>query len=176
MVSGSNWVRGCEGFRTIASSRTCWISPWRGSTVRSSGATETSRSTADGMSEASPRPNAFLTMIDHLARKVHVAHRSGAAWIVDDDRFAEARRLTQPDIPRNHRAVDPLGEVTPGLVHDLLREIQAVVIHGQEHPLDLQGRIEALLHQANRSEQMAQPLQGVVLALHRDQHGPGRGA
>src|SRR5258706_2563468 len=120
IVSGSNWVRGWAGFRTILSSATCWISPWRGSTVRSSGATDTSRFTADGMSEASPRPNAFLAMIHYLARKVHVAHRSDTAWIVNDDRFTEARGFAQPNVSWNHRAVDPLGEVAPGLVHHLL--------------------------------------------------------
>src|SRR3954462_14330193 len=120
MLVESNWVRGCEGLRTIVSSSTCWISPCRGSTARSSGATETSRSTADGMSEASPQPKAFLTMDDYLARKVHVTYRSGAAWIVDDDRFAEARAVAQPNVTWDHRAIDALGKVAPGLVHDLL--------------------------------------------------------
>src|SRR6185503_7209487 len=36
-------------------------------------------------------------------------------------------------------------------------------------------RIESLLNQSNRAEQMAQPFERVVLALNRDQHGPGRG-
>src|SRR5690348_10274372 len=170
MVVGSNWVLGCAGLRTIVSSATCWISPWRGSTVRSSGATETSRSTAEGMSDASPRPNAFLAMVDHLVRKVHVADRSGAARIVDDHGLPEAGRLAQSNVSWNDGVVDALREVTPGLVHYLLREIEAIVVHRQENPLDLERGVEPLLHQSNRSQQVAQSLERVVLALDRDEN------
>src|SRR5262245_11657506 len=108
------------------------------------------------MSEASPRPNAFLAMIHHLARKVHVAHRSGAARIVDDDRFAEAWRFAQSNVSWDHGAIDALGEIAPGLVHHLLGEIQTIVVHRQQDTLDLKRRVEALLHESDRSEQVAQ--------------------
>src|SRR2546425_5840493 len=140
--------------------------------VRNSGATATSRFTAAGMSDASPRPNAFLAMIDYLARKVHVAHRSGTGGIVDDDRFAEARRFTQSNVSRDHGVIDALGEVASGLVHHLLREIQSIVVHRQEHALDLERGIESLLDESYRAEQVTESLQRVVLALDRNQHRP----
>src|SRR5439155_20482708 len=126
VVFGSNGVLGWAGFGAILSSVTGWISPWRGSTARSSGVTATSRLAADGMRDASPRPNAFLAMIEHLARKVHVAHRSDTGRIVNDDRLAETRRLAQSDVSWDHRVVEPPREIPPGLVHHLLGQIQAI--------------------------------------------------
>src|SRR5262245_1929030 len=179
MVAGSNWVRGCAGFRTIFVRDTCWMSPCRGSGAgpppgnAEGGAIGTSRSTAVGIRASSPRPNAFLTTLDHLPRQIDVARRSGASRIVDDHRLPEAWRFAEPHVARDHGSIDPLRKKAPRLLEHLLREIEAIVVHRQKNALDLERWIETLLHEPDRAEELRQSLEGVVLALHRDENRLG---
>src|SRR6185503_1115533 len=141
MVAGSNCVRGWAGFLTIFVRDTCWMSPCRGSGaappgIAEGGAIGTSRSTAVGIRASSPRPNAFLTTFDHLPRHIDVARRSGAYRTVDDHRLPEARRFAQPYVARDHGSIDPLRKEATRILEALLREVEAIVIHGQENALD----------------------------------------
>src|SRR5690606_12118000 len=88
---------------------------------------------------------------------------------------AETRRLRKPYVARNGRAVDAVAEVLLGLVRDLAREVQPLVEHGQQHTVYLQARIDVTLNQADRVQELGQPLQRVELALDRNQHGVRRG-
>src|SRR5262245_37611361 len=103
-----------------------------------SGRIGTSVSTAAGMRASRPRPSARLTTFDYLPRQVHVARRSGAVGVIDDHGLPEARRLAQANIARNDRPVDPFGEEAARLVEHLLRQVEPVVIHGEEHTFDLE--------------------------------------
>nr|BFF15790.1 hypothetical protein GCM10025699_70930 [Microbacterium flavescens] len=53
--------------------------------------------------------------------------------------------------------------------HDLLREIGASVVHGQEDARHGQTGVEVLLDQLDVAQQLTQTLEGVILALDRDQ-------
>ena len=58
---------------------------------------------------------------------------------------------------------------------DLLRhlegEVGAAVVHGQQQPLQVNPGVQPPLDNADGGQKIAQPLQGVVLTLHRYQHG-----
>src|ERR1019366_2552773 len=60
------------------------------------------------------------------------------------------------------------------LRRDLLRERVARLVHGAQQALDLEPRIEGLAYLAYGLYQVAQALQRVVLALHRNHHRLGR--
>jgi len=61
------------------------------------------------------------------------------------------------------------------LVGDLHGEGAPRVVHRAHQRLDLDGRVQVLLHLAQRPHQVGESLERVVLALHRDDHGVGRG-
>jgi hypothetical protein len=56
----------------------------------------------------------------------------------------------------------------------LVRQVRPLVEHAEQDPLQLQARVIGRAHAIDGGHQMAQPLEGVVLALHRDQHRVGR--
>src|SRR5690606_26845032 len=64
-----------------------------------------------------------------------------------------------------------VAEVLLGLVRDLPREVEPLVEHRQQDTVYLQARIDVTLGQADRVQELGQPLQRVELALDRDQHG-----
>lgn len=57
---------------------------------------------------------------------------------------------------------------------DLGGEVGSAVIHGQEDTFEFEIRVEVVADEIERGEQLGQPLQGVVLALQRDEHRSGR--
>ena len=61
---------------------------------------------------------------------------------------------------------------------DLLRhlegEVGAAVVHGQQQPLQVNPGVQPPLDNADGGQKIAQPLQGVVLTLHRHQDGVRR--
>ena len=66
-------------------------------------------------------------------------------------------------------------EVPAHLVGHLLGEVLARVDHGQHDALDAQPGVQRFADQADRALQIGQPLERVVLALQRHQHGVGGG-
>src|SRR5262245_43182386 len=99
---------------------------------------------------SSPRPSTFFGTFDDLPRERPVAVRSGAVWIVEHDWLPERRRLAEPDVPRNDAVVHAIGEELPGLFRNLLRKVEAGVVHREQHALDPQRRIQALLNSPDR--------------------------
>ena len=71
----------------------------------------------------------------------------------------------QPDVPGDHRGVHLAGEVALDLLRHLEGQVCPPVVHGEDHALQLQGGVQALLGQADGVQQVGKALQGVVLAL-----------
>ena len=68
-----------------------------------------------------------------------------------------------------------VAEVLAHLGDDLVGQLGPGVVHHQDDRADLERRVEVLLDQLDVAQQLAQALEGVVLALDRDQHLVGRG-
>ena len=81
--------------------------------------------------------------------------------------------LGQPHVPGDHRGVHLAGEVPLDLLRHLEGQVGPPVVHRQHHALQLQGGVEPLLRQPDGIQQIAQPLQGVILALDGNQQGVG---
>src|SRR5207253_768117 len=107
----------------------------------------------------------------NLPRQLPIPLGASAVWVVLDDRLSERRGLTEPHAARNDGLVDPVGKELARLVNDLLREVEAHVEHGEQHALDAQRWIEVILDQADRGDELCQPLERQVLALEWDDDG-----
>src|SRR5258705_2073036 len=124
----------------------------------------------DGIRASSPRPSAFRCTFEYLPRQFSITFSASAMWVVENDRLSERWRLAELHVARNQRAVDPVREELSSLIRDLLGEIEACVEHRQEYALDAQSGVQVVLTQANRADELGEPLEGKVLALEWDQH------
>jgi hypothetical protein len=86
-----------------------------------------------------------------------------------------ARRFGQAHVTRHDGAEHLVAEVLQQLPGDLVAEVVADVVHGAQQALHRQLRVDRGLHGPDRLEQLAEPIEGVELALDRDQHAVGRG-
>ena len=83
---------------------------------------------------------------------------------------ASARRTFR----RNDRLEDLAAEVFARFVGDLSREVEAGVVHREQHAVDRQVRVDAPLDEVDGVQQLREPLERVVLALERNQQRVGR--
>ena len=60
-------------------------------------------------------------------------------------------------------------QVLTDISRDLLREIRAAVVHGEQDARHFQYGVQVLLDQLNVAQKLAEALKGVVLALNRNQ-------
>src|SRR5213079_414720 len=109
-----------------------------------------------------------------LARQSDVRLRAFAFAIEVHGGSAEARRLGEAYVAWNHGFVHLLAEVLLQLRRHLLRERIARIVHGSKQPFDIELRIQVLADFLDRVDEVGEPLERVVLALHRDHHRIGR--
>ena len=85
----------------------------------------------------------------HLLGQGEVGLRPGAVRVVMDHGAAEARRLADADVARDHGVEDELGEVLAHLALDVLRQAGAAVVHGQHHPGEVRRGLALALDQSD---------------------------
>ena len=56
---------------------------------------------------------------------------------------------------------------------DLLAEVRALVVHRQQHAVDVERRVERGAHAAQRDDEVGEAFEREVLAVQRDEHGVG---
>src|SRR3712207_5765122 len=128
-----------------------------------------------GISDPRPLPSPLRRCTAaHLLRQLPVGERAARARIEGDDRLTERGSLGEAHGAGYHVAADLRPEVVPNLVHDLVGELRAGVVHDQDDGAHLETRIEASTDELDVAQQLPQTLERVVLALDGDQH-LGRG-
>ena len=55
-------------------------------------------------------------------------------------------------------------------LHDLIGQLGPGVVHDQHDGAELQRLVQVLLHERHVAQELAEPFQGVVLALNGDEH------
>src|SRR6266513_2738761 len=110
---------------------------------------------------------------EDLVRQRDIRLRAFAFAIELDSGRAKARRFREPDVARNYGLVHLLAEVLLQLRRHLLRERIARVVHGSKQAFDIELRIQVLADLLDRVDEIREPLERVVLALHRDHHRIG---
>ena len=109
-----------------------------------------------------------MILFQYLAGQVQVVDGSDAGGIVHDDRLAEAWGLAQSGVAVDDGVEDHVLEVHLHFFHNLLRQAQTGVEHGEQYAFDVQIGIEAGLDYFYGIQQLAETFKGEVLALHRD--------
>ena len=97
--------------------------------------------------------------------------RSTAIGIVEQSWQTVARCLTQLDIALDDGLEDQVFEVLLDLLIDLIVEPSTAIVHGHQEAFDLQPCIETLADDTDGIQELRDPLEGEVLALHGDEHG-----
>src|SRR5690554_6373982 len=119
------------------------------------------------------RPSSRLEPVEELTRKIHVAIRAARRRIIKDDGLAIRRRLGQPHIPRDDRAIDM--EMSPDFISHLIGEVIPRVEHRQQDAVNIERRVQRGAHTLNRIDELAKPLERIIFALKRDDHKIGTG-
>src|SRR5262249_16123619 len=96
------------------------------------------------------------------------------ARIVHQRGLAMAWCLCQAYVARHSCVAQLFTKEVLEFSHDLLRQVGALIKHGQHCALNSKFWIQAAAYAANRIEQLADSFQRKVLALHWDQHSVSR--
>ena len=91
------------------------------------------------------------------------------------DGEAMARRLGQPDAPRDDRFVDGVAQVPPRLGGDVGGQVRSGVVHRQHDAIEREVRVQVITDEIDGGKQLGQALECVVLTLERDQDRVGGG-
>ena len=103
----------------------------------------------------------------HLAREVEEGERAFRGRVEDDSRHAVARRFGEADVARDHGLEDLVAEVRLELLADLRLQRDAGVEHDAQDADHLERRVEVRVHLLDRVDQVREPFESEVLALHR---------
>src|SRR5882762_734473 len=93
--------------------------------------------------------------------------------VVQQDRFSKAWRFRQSHVTRDRDIEHAAAEVLFRFFGDLFAEIEARVVHRQQHPFNRERGIEIALHELHGVEELRETFERVVLALNRDDHAVG---
>src|SRR5216117_65988 len=110
---------------------------------------------------------------ENLACKGDVRLRALAFAVELHGGSAEAWRLGEPYVARDHGLVHLLAEMLLQLRRHLLCERVTRIVHGSKQPFDIELRIQVLADLLDRVDEIGEPLERVILALHRDHHRIG---
>src|SRR5438093_6842673 len=110
-------------------------------------------SVADDSKAPSPRPSpCLLTMREHLLGQFEIGDRSRRAQIIEHDRLAVTRCLSEADVPRNDRGQDLAAEMLLDLGLDLGRQTRPAVEHRQHDALHVKGWVQLVPHEPDGLE------------------------
>src|ERR1017187_4575443 len=93
--------------------------------------------------------------------------------IVHQRRLPMARRLRQPNVPRHRRGAQLLPKEFFQLGNHLLRQIRALIQHGQHHAFDFKSRIQLHPNALDCIQELADAFQSKIFRLHRNQDRVG---
>src|SRR5437588_6661839 len=175
--SSSYESRGCAGLgriRSIGTSRIC-------ACVARDSISETMpgpRSVLTASSKSrwmfSRRMGRLLAKFDHLPCKVAEGTRGVRTGCIFGNRLSGERRLAQLHRVLDHGVEDAMVAQLPQVLEHLASEDRPAVEQGCEQAGDLEVVVELELDGVDHLDQRSQPLDGVVLRLHRDDDSAAR--
>ena len=80
------------------------------------------------------------------------------------------RRLTELHVAGNDRVEDFLFEELAHIARNELTKVRSIVVHRQQHALDLERRIQAAANTSHRADKIGKTFERKVLAVERNQH------
>ena len=106
--------------------------------------------------------------LTQLQRGLPIRDCTNVTRIVGDDSLTVTRRLRNTHRTRNDSLKGVIREVRTHFALDLLRELRALIRHGEQHARDTQAGVEIHTDPFDGVPQLAEALQGVVFGLNRD--------
>src|SRR5450830_461242 len=159
-AASSNRRRGCSGDGTIWSGRSMWtsLSPAGVGCVGSL-----------AKRASSPRPRRLLLFTRfYLLGELPVRLGTGGKRVIFQDGFAIAGRFAHAYAPGDDGSEDSLSKMLDEFILDLCRQDSPLVEHGHQDAQQGEIWVQTLLDQADRSQQVRQSFQCVVLTLDGD--------
>src|ERR1017187_9323107 len=111
--------------------------------------------------------------LEDLLRQLQVGLGAARVGIVQQRRLAVAGRLGESNVARDGGLTHQVAEEAAQLGGHRLRQVGALVEHGQHHALDRQAGVELDPDAVNGVEQFGNALEGEVLGLHGNEYGVG---
>jgi hypothetical protein len=108
-----------------------------------------------------------------LAGELEVGLSSAGARIIECDGLAVARCLREPDIAGNHGLEEKPLEILAEGLGNLLGKVCAIVVHGEEDPLDANLGVECGLDALKGGDELGDAFKREVLGLHRNKQSVG---
>ena len=108
--------------------------------------------------------------LGQFARRFEIPDGTSRPRVIRHDRLSEAGRLGHSNITGNDRVDHQVAEVRPHVGGHLIGQPGPAVVHREQHGTDDQPGVQVGLDHLDAAEQLGQPLEGVVLALDRDEH------
>src|SRR3954453_16607377 len=97
-----------------------------------------------GISAPSPLPSPLRRATAHLLGQLAVGNGATRGRIERNDRLAVGRGLREPDRAGHDVATHLVAEVVPHLLHHLVGELRAGVVHHADDGRDLETGVEVL--------------------------------
>ena len=110
---------------------------------------------------------------EHFAREREVRLGAARLHVVENHRHAVARRFAEAHVARDDGVEHLLLEELAHVARDLLPQVRPLVVHRQQHALDVEGRVEHGAHAPERADEIGEALEREVLAVQRNQHRVG---
>src|SRR5215469_12680894 len=123
------------------------------------------------MSAPSPRPSAFLGIVDYLLGELRIALCALAVDVIENNRLAKTRSFCKPHVARNDALKHLCTEEASQVGGDLTRQSRALIVHRQQDALDLEIGIQGSADAHESVEELGDALKRQVLTLDRNQHG-----
>lgn len=87
-----------------------------------------------------------IVALQYFFSEVQVVNRALALCIVQDSRFANAGRFTQPGVSVDDGIKDHFFKMQPHFIYYLVTEPQPAIVHGHQYPFYHQLRIQPALN------------------------------
>src|SRR5215217_8503011 len=117
-----------------------------------------------------PRPKPLLPTVYHFVSNGRISLGSCALRRVEGYGHPEAGGFAQPYVPRDYGVEDAFSEEGTYFVGYLMGQVRAWIEHRQEHPANLETGVQFLPNHPDALHELGEPLEGVVLALYRDEN------
>src|SRR5215468_4129616 len=125
------------------------------------------------MSAPSPRPKAFLGIVDDLLGELAISLCALAVNVVKNDRLAKAGCLRETHVAWDYALEDLRTKEAAEIRGNLARERCALVIHGEQNAFDFEGRVQRSANAHKGIEKLGYTFERQILTLYWDQNRIG---
>lgn len=114
-----------------------------------------------------------MVSFQNFSPQLRICLGSARSWVIKRDWKSMAGSFGESDIAGNGSAKEFFPEEFLEVLRDLLRQIGAVVVHGEENAFETEIGVERLCDLVKGAHQLGDALQGEVFCLKRDEEAIG---